>query len=132
MSDSRPGGAGARGRAARLLGAGAALLVLALAWWAVAGGLRDVRQARTVGQQVETVVRVAWGLLGIAVVVTRFRWRRLGRPVRITWVVAFVATVGLSALVWGPPMLHVALLFVAVALLLAWLILWALGPALAA
>ena len=42
---------------------------------------------------------------------------------------ALAATVGLSALVWGPPFPLVALLFVAVALLLAWGLLWALGLA---
>ena len=114
----------------RLLGACAALLVLGLAWWGITGGLRNLAQARTIAQQVETAIQLAWGLLSIAVVVTRYGWRRTGRPVRIAWVVSFAATVGLSALVWGPPMLHVALLFVAVALLLARLILWALGPAL--
>jgi hypothetical protein len=116
----------------RLLCVCAALLLLALAWWTISGGLRDVPQARTIGQQVETAIRLACGLLSVAVVVTRFRWRPLGRPVRIAWVVTLAATVGLSALVWGPPFPLVALLFVVVALLVAWAIIWALGPALAA
>ena len=114
------------------LSAFAALLLLGFAWWTLTDGLRNVRQAMTMGQQLETAIRFACGLLSIAVVVTRFRGRRLGRPVRITWVVALTATVGMSALVWGPPMPHIALLFMAVALLVAWVILRALGPALAA
>jgi hypothetical protein len=116
----------------RLLSICAALLLLGLAWWILTGGARDVSQARTLGQQVATVIRLACGLLSIAAVLTRVRWRGLARRVRIAWVVTLAAFVGLSALVWGPPQPHVALLFVAVALLLAWVILWALGPAFAA
>ena len=110
----------------------AALLLLALAWWTISGGLRNLAQARSLGQHVETAIQLACGLLGIATVVTRFRWRSLGRAVRIAWVLTLAATLGLSALVWGPPFPLIALLFVALALLGAWLILWALGPGLAA
>ena len=116
----------------RLLSMCAALLLLGLGLWTISGGLRDVSQAATIGQQAETAVRLACGLLSIAVVVTRLRWRPWARPVRIAWVVTLAATVGLSALVWGPPQPHIALLFVVVALLAAGALLWALGPALAA
>jgi len=115
-----------------LLCAIACALLLFLAWWMIKGGLNDVRQASDLGQQAETVVRFACGLLSVAAVVTRFRWRRRARTVRIAWMVSLAGMVGLSALVWGPPMPHVALLFVAAALLLAWALLWTLGPASAA
>lgn len=113
----------------RLLCGCATLLLLGLAWWTLSGAVRNVAQAKAFWQQVETAVQFAGGLLGIAVVVTRFRWRSWFRPVRLAWAVALAAFGGLSALVWGPPQPHVALLFVVVALLLAWAILWALGPA---
>lgn len=113
----------------RVLSGAAALLLLALSWWAIRGGVNDAAQARNLGQQVETVIRFACGLLSVAVVVTRVRSQALARPVRIAWAAALAASAGVSALVWGPPMLHVALLFVAVSLLLAWAVLRALGPA---
>ncbi len=116
----------------RLLCVVAVLLLLALAWWTTAGGLRNLTHTSTVGQWVETAVQLACGLLGVALVVTRFWWRPLARPVRLAWVISLAAFVGLSALVWGPPQVHIALLFVVVALLLAWALIWALGPALAA
>jgi hypothetical protein len=106
----------------------ATLLLLGLGWWTISGGLRNLHQTRTIGQQVETAIQLVCGLLCIAAVVTRFRWRPLFRPVRIAWLVTLTAWVALSALVWGPPMPHVALLFAVVALLVAWAILWALGP----
>jgi len=113
----------------RLLSAGAALLLLGLAWWTIKGGVNDALHSQNVGQQLETGIRFACGLLSVAVVVTRVRSQALARPVRIAWAAALAASAGVSALVWGPPMLHVALLFVAVSLLLAWAVLRALGPA---
>jgi hypothetical protein len=121
-----------RGVARDLLCACAALLLVGLSWWAVTDGLRDLRQARTIGQVAETAVRLACGLLSVAAVVTRFRWGALARSVRVAWVVTLVLSAGLSALVWGPPMPLVALLFGVVALGLASAIVWALGPAPAA
>jgi hypothetical protein len=106
----------------------AALFLLVLAWLAVSNGLHDLRNAGTFGQHAEAVLQLASGLLSVAVVGTRIRWSSVSRPVRIAWVVALSATVGLSALVWGPPMPHIALLNVGVALLVAWALLWALGP----
>ena len=113
----------------RALCVAAVLLLLALAWWTIAGGLRNLTHTTSIGQWVETAIQLACGLLGVALVVTRF-WRRpLGRPVRLAWVVTLAAWVGLSALVWGPPQPHIALLFVVVALLVAWALIRALGPA---
>ena len=110
----------------------AALLVLALGWWTVAGGVRNLHQAGTSGQQLETGIQLACGLLCFAAVVTRYRWRSLFRRLRIAWVITLSAWVGLSALVWGPPQPLIALVFAVVALLVAWAMLWALGPAPAA
>jgi hypothetical protein len=116
----------------RLLSLVAALLLLALAWGMVSDGLRNLRQATTLGQHAETLMRFVCGLLSVAVVVTRYRWGFISRPVRIAWAATLAAVVGLSALVWSPPMAHIALLNAVVALLVAWALLWALGPALAA
>jgi peptidoglycan/LPS O-acetylase OafA/YrhL len=93
----------------RLLSACAALLLLALGWWTLTGGLHDVPQSRTIGQRVETMVRLACGLLSVATVVTRVRWGAWARRVRIAWAVTLAGFVGLSALVWGAPQPKVAL-----------------------
>lgn len=108
----------------------AVVLLLALAWWAVSNGLRAFEHESTVGQRLETVIQLACGVLSVGVAFTRFRWRPASRLVRIGWMVTLAGTAGLSALVWGPPMPHIALLFVFIALLMAWAVVWALGPAL--
>lgn len=115
----------------RLLCGCAVVSLLVFAWGAIVQGLPGLFQGRTVGQRLETVLQLACGLLSVAVVVTRFRWRSASRPLRIAWTATLAGSAGLSALVWGPPMPKIAALFVGVALLLAWAVLWALGPALA-
>ena len=116
----------------RVARACAVLLLLGLCWWTVSGGLHDLPQARTIGQRVGTAMKLACGLLSVAAAVTRFRWQSWARPVRIAWAVTLTAAAGLAAFVWGPPMPLIALLFAGVALLVAWAIVWALGPALPA
>lgn len=112
----------------RLLRACAALLLVGLAWWAVLGGYRSWPRARTFGQQAETIIQLACGMLSAAVVATRFRWGRYSRRVRTAWFVSLAAAAGLSALVWGPPMPLIALAFAGAALLAAWGVVRALGP----
>ena len=100
-----------------------------MAWWSISDGAHSWPYARTLGQQVEAVLRLACGGLSIAVVVVRFWWRRTIRPARVAWAVTLAAPAGLSALVWGPPAVISALLNVIVALLVGWAVIWALGPA---
>ena len=115
----------------RVLCGGGALLLLALSWWTLSSGVRNVRQVMNLGQEVETTIQLVGGLLCLAVVVTRFWWRPAARPLRIAWMATQAVWVALSALVWGAPQPLIALLFAAVSLLLAWGLLWALGPAVA-
>jgi hypothetical protein len=100
---------------------GAALLVLlALAWGALDGGVRQIPRSLTLGQRAETGVQLIAGALTLLVVLTTFVGRRWQVPVRAAWAAAVALAAGLSALVWGPPMPVIALLFAGGALLLAW------------
>jgi hypothetical protein len=114
-----------------LLLAVALLLLLAVAWVAVSGGLRQLPRYRTIGQQVETVVQLACGLLSLLSMLTCFRWRRWHRPVLVTWTISLMTAAGLSSLVWGPPMPAIGLAFAAAALLFALAINWLLRAGLA-
>jgi len=106
------------------------LFLVWLAWQALAGGFRQLSRSRTIGQKVETAVQIECGLLSLLVVITSF-WRRdRAQLVRALWSASLAAAAGLSALVWGPPMLHVGMLFVALALLVSRAVSWALRTAL--
>ena len=111
----------------RLLFAAASLLVLVIAWGALAGGVSNIPRSITLGQRLETAVQLVAGALSPLVLLTCFRLKRWGRAVRNAWAASLAAAAGISALVWGPPMAGIALLFAAVVLLLALGIAWALA-----
>ncbi len=73
----------------------------------------------TIGQQIQTTVQLTCGLLSLVSAITCFYWKRLRRFVRIAWMFSFTAAAGLSSLVWGPPMLTVALVFAIVVFFMA-------------
>jgi len=111
----------------------AVLLVLAaVAWGALTGALHQLPKAHSLGQRVETGIQFVCSLLSILAVVTCFWGRRWAPAVRTAWAVSLAATGGLSALVWGPPMLSIALVFAAATLLVALALNWALRWAQAA
>ena len=106
-------------------------LLAAVAWGSLTGGLHQLPKAQTFGQRVETGIQFVCSLLSIAAVVVCFWWRRWAPAVRRAWAVSLAITGGLSALVWGPPMPAIALVFGAATLLVAlginWVLRWAQG-----
>jgi hypothetical protein len=107
------------------------LFLLWLAWQTLSGALRQLSRSRSTGQKVETVVQLQSGLLSLMVVLTCFWQRRWAKPVHALWTIALAAAAGLSALVWGPPMPLVGVLFAGLALLVSRAVRWALHSALA-
>lgn len=103
----------------RFLLAGAELLLLIVAGETLSGGLHQLPRSVTFGQQVETAVQLACGVLSLLGVLTSFWWRRWGPPVLAAWAVSLSAAAGISSLVWGPPSLSVGLVFAAGSLLIA-------------
>jgi len=110
----------------RLLLTCTSLLLLLLAWEALVGSVRQFPRSSSVGQQVETVVQFGCGLLSVLTVLTCFWWRTWAGPIRVAWAIALVLVVGLSSMVWGPPMPLTALALSTVALAVALAVLWAL------
>jgi hypothetical protein len=111
---------------ARRAALGGVLVVLTLvAWGAVWGGFRQMPRAETSGQRAETAVQIACGVLSVLTALTCFRWRRWAGAVRVAWAASLALGVGLSGLVWGPPMPWIALLMGAGTLLAALLLIWA-------
>ncbi len=116
----------------RALVASGVLVLLALAWGTISGAIAQLPRAKTLGQQAETAVQLASGALDLLVIVTCFRWRRWEFPIRAAWAGSLALAGDLSALVWGPALPAVGLVFAAVALLLALLVIWMLNAGLAA
>jgi hypothetical protein len=110
----------------------ALLFLIGLAWQALSGGFRQLPRSRTVGQKVETVTQLECGLLSLLVVLTCIWWRRWAPPLRTIWGITLATAAGFSSLVWGPPMPLIGVLFVAISLLVARAVIWALRTALMA
>lgn len=100
------------------------ILLLVLAWGATAGGIRQFPRSNTIGQQVETIIQIACGLLCLLTILTCFWGRRWVKPIRTAWVISFATAAGLSSQVWGPPMPLIGIFFAIVALLVSLAIVW--------
>ena len=103
----------------RALLAGVVALLLLIAWVTLSGAIRQVPRSVTFGQRFETAVQLACGALSLLSALTCFRWRRWNRHLLAGWAASLAIVAGLSSLVWGPPSLSVAVVFAALALLLA-------------
>lgn len=102
------------------------VLFLFIAWWALSGAIDQIHRVDTFGQQAETVIQIGCAFLSFLTFITTFFWREWAKPIRKAWIFFFAMTAGLSALVWGPPMPHIALIFTVGAFLIAWGMIWAL------
>lgn len=96
-----------------------ALFLLVLAWGALSGGVRQIPLARTFGRQAQTALQLATGVLSVLVLITHAGRHAERTHVRAAWAASLTLAAGLSSLVWGPPMPLLAVVFAAVALLLA-------------
>lgn len=108
----------------RILLGSALMLLLTVAWVALSGAFRQLARPLTVGQQVETGLQFACGLLSLLSALTSWRSGRWRRPVFVAWTVSLMTTAGLSSLVWGPVMPITALVLALVALLFALAVSW--------
>jgi hypothetical protein len=115
----------------RLFLAVALLLLLGLAWTGLRNGYSLLAPAQSVGQKVQAFTQMALGVLGFLVIVTTFRARRW-RPLVLTcFAITLSIASGLFVVVWNRSAVFVGLLTGAMALLVAWAIIWLLRKGLA-
>jgi hypothetical protein len=112
-----------------LLLSGATIILIVVAVGTLWGGIRQLARSETTGQRIETVIQLACGALSLLAVLTCYAVRRWASPVRIAWATSLGLAAGLSSVVWGPPMVLPALVFVGVALLGSFAVIWALRTA---
>jgi len=108
----------------RILLAVMVVLLLFLAWTGLSGGVRDFPNAENVGQTVQSLAQIAYGLLSLLTVTTVHwvhRWRRV---IRGCWAASVTLAAGLATVVWGDEGVIVGLVSAAAALLIALAILW--------
>lgn len=88
-------------RTARVLRIVAILLLLAMAWLGIRGGIHDWPQSQSAGQKVQTVFQLLYGLLSLLLIVSTLRVAPFRRFVGWAWVITFTIAGGLAPPVWG-------------------------------
>jgi len=115
----------------RLFLAVALLLLLGLAWTGLQNGSSLLAPAQSVGQKVQAFTQMAFGVFGFLGIVTTFQGRRW-RPLVLTcFAITLAIASGLFVVVWNRSAVFVGLLTGAMALLVAWAIIWLLRKGLA-
>ena len=104
----------------------AVALLLFLGYTGIAGGIDQFDQSThsryTVGQVVQTVLQLIFGILSFAVIGTWFWARALSRPVILAWIVSLTLAGGLASVVWGGTNIWMGIVSGAASAVVAWAI----------
>ncbi len=102
----------------------AVLLLLALAYTGISGGVQQLAQWSTMGQRVQSVSQIVYGVAALFILITRFRWHRLRRAAEIGFIIGLVIAASLAIVVWGGESIGTGLLAGIAALAIACAIVW--------
>ena len=112
-------------RVARVLKLLAIVLLLAVAWLGIRGGIHDWPESQSTGQKVQSVFQLLYGVLSLLVIGSTLRVGAFGRVLGWAWVITFTIAGGLAPPVWGnstwPAGLAAGLATFGVGLLVLWL-----------
>ena len=100
------------------------MVLLALTWAGVSGGLHQLPQSQSSGQKVQSLFQLAYGVLGLSCVLTTFWGRRWGPLIQGSWATTVALAAGFASVVWGGTTLGIGLLSGGAALLIALATLW--------
>ncbi len=103
----------------RTFAAVAAVLLLALTWFGVSGGVRELPQAHAPAERIQSVAQLSYGVLSLLYLLTSVRTGRGARLVLVAWVVSLAIAAGLAPVVWGQASVKIGLASAAIAALLA-------------
>jgi hypothetical protein len=85
----------------RVLRVVAILLLLVLAWLGIRGGIHDWPESQSIGQKVQSVFQLLYGVLSLLVIASTLRVVPFRRFVGWAWVITFAIAGGLAPPVWG-------------------------------
>jgi hypothetical protein len=110
---------------ARQIGAAATvLLLLALTFEGIVGGVGQWPHSFTVGQHVQSAAQVLYGVCALLSIATAIRWREFASPVQLGFIASSVVAAGLASVVWGGGSYSSGMLVGVAALLIASLLVW--------
>ena len=100
------------------------LLLCALAWLGLSGGVHQLPRSHTIGQGLQSAAQVAYGLLSLFAMITTFWQRRWPLAMQAGWALSLTLAGGLAPVVWGGTGMTAGLLSAAASLLLAGGVTW--------
>jgi hypothetical protein len=107
-----------------IAGVVAVILLLALAFTAISGGVDQWPHWNTFETRLQSAAQILNGFSALLIIATQFVWRSLRRTVAIGFVVTSVLSAGLAPIVWAGATLIRGLLTAVAALGVAVIILW--------
>lgn len=79
----------------------AVLLLLALAFTGIAGGMQQWGDWSTMWQRIQSASQIVYGVAALVILIASFKWRRWRRFAELTFVIGLVVAASLAPVVWG-------------------------------
>lgn len=114
----------------QVLAALVVLLLLALSFEGIAGGVGQFPDSMTGPQYVQSAAQVLYGVFALLSIVTAIRWRQFAGLVHVVFVTSAVVATGLAAVSGGGESYWTVLISGVAALVIASLLVWAVRGAL--
>jgi hypothetical protein len=114
----------------QVLAALVVLLLLALTFEGIVGGVGQFPHSINAVQYVQSTAQVLYGICALFSIVTAIQWRPFAGVVHVAFVASSVVATGLAAVSWGGQSYWSGLIYGASALVVASLLVWAVRAAL--
>ena len=105
------------------------LLLLALAFQGITGGVEQWPQSSSIGQYVQSASQVLYGVCAVLSIATAFRWREFATLIQFAFIAGCVIAGGLAPIVWGGASIGSAAFAAVAALVIASTLVWLLRVA---
>lgn len=105
------------------------LLLLALTFEGITGGVRQLPQSSTPGQFAQSAAQLLYGVCALLMIATAIRWREFATVVQVAFVGSCVVAASLAAVIWGATSILQGILTGVAALVIALLLVWLLRAA---
>ena len=106
------------------------LILLALTFEGIVGGVKQLPQSQTPGQIAQSVAQLLYGIGAVLLIATAIRWRGFATAVQLGFIASCVVAASLASITWGASSLLSGLVAGLGALVIASLLVWLLRIAL--
>jgi hypothetical protein len=77
------------------------LLLLALTFEGITGGVKQLPQSQTPGQIAQSIAQLLYGIGALMMIATAIRWRGFATPIQLGFIASCVAASSLATITWG-------------------------------